>query len=76
MKKDPPRSESDPLKIHISEIITALGFGLSFVLRISFWFCLRFGLEFSLRFYLRFGFWFLVWFWVRSQDCFLVWSLV
>ena len=24
MKKDPPRSESDPLKIHISEIITAL----------------------------------------------------
>ena len=24
MKKDPPRSESDPLKVHISEIITAL----------------------------------------------------
>ena len=24
MKKDPPKSESDPLKIHISEIITAL----------------------------------------------------
>ena len=24
MKKDPPRSESDPLKFHISEIITAL----------------------------------------------------
>ena len=24
MKKDPPRSESDHLKIHISEIITAL----------------------------------------------------
>ena len=27
MKKDPPRSESDPLKIHISEIITALFVG-------------------------------------------------
>ena len=26
MKKDPPRSESDPLKVHISEIITALVF--------------------------------------------------
>ena len=24
MKKDPPRSESDPFKVHISEIITAL----------------------------------------------------
>ena len=24
MKKDPTRSESDPLKVHISEIITAL----------------------------------------------------
>ena len=24
MKKDPPRSGSDPLKVHISEIITAL----------------------------------------------------
>ena len=24
MKKDPPRSESDHLKVHISEIITAL----------------------------------------------------
>ena len=27
MKKDPPRSESDPLKVHISEIITALAAG-------------------------------------------------
>ena len=29
MKKDPPRSESDPLKVHISEIITALVNGIA-----------------------------------------------
>ena len=39
MKKDPPRSESDPLKVHISEIITALAMLQKFyeMLTATFW---------------------------------------